>query len=69
MSDIECNSESSARLSAALESLKLGGGVLIVDDPLRENEADLVFSSDFLTENQVAKCTDDGNKYRIKNIS
>lgn len=55
MSDIECNSESSARLSAALESLKSGGGVIIVDDPLRENEADLVFSSDFLTENQVAR--------------
>lgn len=42
------------RLESALESLRRGGGILVTDDEDRENEADLIFSAEYLTEAQMA---------------
>ncbi len=42
------------RVEAALESLRRGKGVLVVDDESRENEGDLIFSAQHLTEAQMA---------------
>lgn len=45
---------SGERLERALESLRCGGGILVTDDENRENEADLIFPAQFLTEEQMA---------------
>ncbi len=47
-------SESEARVEAALCALRQGRGVLVVDDEERENEGDLVFAAEGLTEPQMA---------------
>ncbi len=45
---------SSKRVSRALQQLRKGGGVLLLDDEDRENEGDLIFSAQHLTEKQMA---------------
>jgi 3,4-dihydroxy 2-butanone 4-phosphate synthase len=42
------------RVERALASLRSGSGVLVADDPGRENEGDLVYSAEHLTERQMA---------------
>jgi 3,4-dihydroxy 2-butanone 4-phosphate synthase len=42
------------RVGKALQSLRRGGGVLVTDDEDRENEGDLIFSTDFLDTGQMA---------------
>ena len=42
------------RVSTAISALQKGQGILLVDDEDRENEGDLIFSTDYLTEVQVA---------------
>lgn len=42
------------RVENALESLRKGQGVLVVDDEERENEGDLIFSAEHLTVDQMA---------------
>lgn len=42
------------RIETALESLRQGNGVLVVDDESRENEGDLIFSAQNITEVQMA---------------
>ncbi|MFP5260016.1 MAG: 3,4-dihydroxy-2-butanone-4-phosphate synthase [Acidobacteriota bacterium] len=43
-----------ARTRAAIESLRQGQGILVVDDLDRENEGDLIFAADTLTVPQMA---------------
>lgn len=45
------------RIEAALASLRRGGGVIVTDDENRENEGDLIFPAETLTESQVAMLT------------
>lgn len=45
---------SQVQVEAALASLEAGRGVLVVDDADRENEGDLVFAAESLTEAQMA---------------
>lgn len=45
---------SSERVANALSSLRRGQGVLVTDDERRENEGDLIFSAEFLTDAQMA---------------
>ncbi|WP_325894756.1 3,4-dihydroxy-2-butanone-4-phosphate synthase [Grimontia sp. NTOU-MAR1] len=42
------------RVEAALEALRLGKGVLLLDDEDRENEGDIIYSVDHLTTQQMA---------------
>lgn len=42
------------RVEKAFESLRAGGGVLVVDDEDRENEGDLIFPAETLTDEQMA---------------
>ncbi|EKE71623.1 3,4-dihydroxy-2-butanone-4-phosphate synthase [Gallaecimonas xiamenensis] len=42
------------RVEAALAALQQGQGVLVVDDEDRENEGDLIYSTDHLTDAQMA---------------
>lgn len=49
-----CNSASEIRLKQALNTLRHGGGVLVTDDVDRENEADVIYSAQFLTQKQMA---------------
>lgn len=42
------------RVENALAGLREGKGVVVLDDESRENEADLIYSSDHLTEKQMA---------------
>ncbi|MCY6372154.1 3,4-dihydroxy-2-butanone-4-phosphate synthase [Clostridium ganghwense] len=42
------------RVETALENLKQGKGVLLVDDEDRENEGDLIFPAETITESQMA---------------
>lgn len=42
------------RVERALESLRQGQGVLVTDDENRENEGDLIFAAESLTESQMA---------------
>lgn len=42
------------RVEHAISALQCGHGVLLVDDEDRENEGDLIFSTDFLTTAQMA---------------
>ena len=45
---------SAERVAAALEALRAGRGVCVVDDENRENEGDLIYSAEFLTKEQMA---------------
>ena len=42
------------RMERALSDLRNGKGVLVVDDEDRENEGDLIFSAENLTNEQMA---------------
>ena len=42
------------RVENALEHMRAGGGVLVVDDENRENEGDIIFAADTLTDEQMA---------------
>lgn len=42
------------RVDQALASLRNGGGVVVVDDDDRENEGDLIYPAETLTERQMA---------------
>ncbi len=42
------------RVEKALDSLRRGRGVLVTDDEQRENEGDLIFAAETLTEEQMA---------------
>lgn len=46
--------DSRQRVEAALEALRSGDGVLLVDDENRENEGDLIYSTDHLSNEQMA---------------
>ncbi|HYG35279.1 MAG TPA: 3,4-dihydroxy-2-butanone-4-phosphate synthase [Clostridia bacterium] len=52
--EVSCSLPAHERLHSALESLRRGGGVLVTDDEDRENEADVIFSTQFLTQQQMA---------------
>ena len=43
-----------SRVETALETLRAGNGVLVVDDEDRENEGDLIYSAEHLTNEQMA---------------
>lgn len=43
-----------SRVESAVASLRYGRGALVVDDENRENEGDLIFAAETLTEEQVA---------------
>ena len=45
---------STQRVERALEALRTGNGVLLVDDEDRENEGDLIFSAQHITDKQMA---------------
>jgi len=53
--------DSKSRVEKALEALRQGHGVLLVDDEDRENEGDLIFSSDHLTAEQMALMIREGS--------
>jgi 3,4-dihydroxy 2-butanone 4-phosphate synthase len=42
------------RVQRAVASIKAGGGVIVVDDMDRENEGDIIFAAETLTEQQMA---------------
>ena len=42
------------RVEKGLQALRNGQGVLVADDENRENEGDLIFAAEFLTESQMA---------------
>lgn len=46
---------SHARVEAALVALKQGKGIIVVDDEARENEGDLIFAAQTLTDSQMAQ--------------
>jgi 3,4-dihydroxy 2-butanone 4-phosphate synthase len=54
MNDEALTGTSRERVAAALESLRGGGGVLVMDDRDREDEADLVFPAESITHEQMA---------------
>lgn len=43
------------RFQKAIENIKNGEGIIVVDDEDRENEGDLVFSAEMLTADQMAR--------------
>jgi len=53
--------DSQSRVEKALDALRLGQGVLLVDDEDRENEGDLIFSADHLTAEQMALMIREGS--------
>lgn len=53
--------DAQSRVEKALEALRAGQGVLLVDDEDRENEGDLIFSSDHLTAEQMALMIREGS--------
>ena len=50
-----------SRVESAVASLRSGRGALVVDDEDRENEGDLIFAAETLTEEQVAALIRDGS--------
>ncbi|MFT5700240.1 MAG: 3,4-dihydroxy 2-butanone 4-phosphate synthase [Desulforhopalus sp.] len=53
--------DSQSRVEKALDALRQGRGVLLVDDEDRENEGDLIFSADHLTPAQMALMIREGS--------
>lgn len=53
--------DSQNRVEKALDALRQGQGVLLVDDEDRENEGDLIFSSEHLTSEQMALMIREGS--------
>ena len=49
------------RVEAALEALRQGRGVLVVDDENRENEGDMIFAAETLAEQQMALLIREGS--------
>ncbi|WP_295723059.1 3,4-dihydroxy-2-butanone-4-phosphate synthase [uncultured Methanobrevibacter sp.] len=49
------------RVETAVKYLKEGKGVIVTDDEDRENEGDMFFSADYLTENQMALLIREGS--------
>ncbi len=43
------------RVESAVEHVRLGGGVLVVDDENRENEGDIIFAADTVTTEQMTQ--------------
>jgi len=50
-----------SRVLSAIESIKNGSGVLVVDDEDRENEGDFIFAADSLTTEQMAMMIREGS--------
>lgn len=55
------NHEYKSRLTGALQTLKEGRGVIVMDDYDRENEADMFFSAQHLTKEQMALLIREGS--------
>ncbi|NIZ02340.1 3,4-dihydroxy-2-butanone-4-phosphate synthase [Thalassospira lucentensis] len=53
-SDLSIFGDATARMERALADIRQGKGVLVVDDEDRENEGDLIFSAENLTNEQMA---------------
>ncbi len=51
----QTQSEKNCSIEAALLSLRMGEGVLVVDDRDREDEGDLIFSAQHLNESQMTR--------------
>ncbi|MBO7241459.1 MAG: 3,4-dihydroxy-2-butanone-4-phosphate synthase, partial [Methanobrevibacter sp.] len=49
------------RVEIALDAIKSGNGVIVTDDEDRENEGDMIFSSEHLTEEQMALLIREGS--------
>lgn len=49
------------RVEIAIEAIKSGNGVIVTDDEDRENEGDMIFSSEYLTEEQMALLIREGS--------
>ncbi len=49
------------RVEIAIEAIKAGNGVIVTDDEDRENEGDMIFSSEYLTEEQMALLIREGS--------
>ena len=49
------------RVEIALEAIKAGNGVIVTDNEDRENEGDMIFSSEHLTEEQMALLIREGS--------
>ncbi len=47
-------SDARSRVESAVAAIRVGRGVLVVDDEDRENEGDLIFASETLTTEQIA---------------
>ncbi len=54
MNQNSMNGDFKSRVSVALKTLQEGKGVIVVDDYDRENEADIIFSAQSLTKEQMA---------------
>lgn len=54
MNQNSMNGDFKSRVSVALKTLQEGKGVIVVDDFDRENEADIIFSAQSLTKEQMA---------------
>jgi 3,4-dihydroxy 2-butanone 4-phosphate synthase len=48
------NTDFKSKINCALEALKKGDGVIVMDDYNRENEADIIFGAQNLTQKQMA---------------
>lgn len=49
------------RVEIALEAIRAGKGIIITDDEDRENEGDMIFSAEYLTEEQMALLIREGS--------
>ena len=49
------------RVEIALDAIRSGNGVIVTDDEDRENEGDMIFSSEHLTEEQMALLIREGS--------
>lgn len=49
------------RVESALDAIRAGKGIIITDDEDRENEGDMIFSAEYLTEEQMALLIREGS--------
>lgn len=49
------------RVEIALDAIRTGKGIIITDDEDRENEGDMIFSAEYLTEEQMALLIREGS--------